>query len=52
MKYKQIARNFKVNLEQIVKTLVSLKKLSGDEIKSLQANVKLLERMIQQKTFS
>jgi len=49
-KYKRIAKNFKQNLDQIEDTLANLKRLSQDEIKTFQKNVKFLEKAMKSKT--
>ena len=49
-KYKRIAKQFKTNLDSIEQTLVSLKKLSQEEIKSLKENVSFLEKTLKTKS--
>lgn len=35
-KYKRIAKTFKINIDSIEQTLVNLKKMSAEEVKTLQ----------------
>jgi hypothetical protein len=49
-KYKRIAKNFKANLDQIEETLATLKRLSQEENKTLQQNVKFIEKALKSKS--
>ena len=49
-KYKRIAKNFKTNLDQIDETLATLKRMSQEETKTLQQNVKFIEKALKLKS--
>lgn len=45
-KYKKIAKTLKVQIEQIEQTVSNIKKIGQEETRTLQQNIKFLERAI------
>ncbi|CDW78270.1 UNKNOWN [Stylonychia lemnae] len=51
VKYKQIAKQFKANLDHIERTLSQIKSMSQEEISKLKSSNKFLEKIVQQRSF-